>query len=49
MVTKKKFECDEAKALREGFAEAISKGKLFNVNTWKKKRENLRVKLKVKC
>jgi hypothetical protein len=46
---KKKFICDESKAIREGFAEAIAKGKLFNLSTWKKKRENQRVKLKAKC
>ena len=42
----KKFEYDESKALREGYAEAISKGKLFDVNSFKKKRENQRIKLK---
>lgn len=48
-MTKRKFECNESKALREAFGDAISKGKNFNVNTWKKKRENDRIKLKVKC
>lgn len=36
-------EDDEACALRMAFAESIAKGKLFNVNTWKKKREKQRV------
>jgi hypothetical protein len=46
---KKEFECDEAKALSKGFQDAIAKGKLFNSNTWKKKRENERIKLKIQC
>jgi hypothetical protein len=36
------FEYDEEKALRKGFEEARNKGKLFNINTWKKKREQQR-------
>jgi len=48
-MTKIKFESDESKALREAFGESILKNKLFNVNTWKKKRENDRIKLMVKC
>lgn len=39
------FEIDEEKALKQAFAEAREKGKLFNVNTWKNKREEQRVKL----
>ena len=46
MVKKKKFECNEGKALREAFAESIAKGKLFNINSWKIKREKARVRLK---
>ena len=39
------FEFDEEKALKQGFEEARTRGKLFNVNSWKAKRENLRSKL----
>ena len=38
------FELDEEKALKEAFEEAKEKGKLFNVNSWKLKRENSRSK-----
>ena len=41
------FEYDESKALSKAFAESRAKGKLFNINTWKKKREKTRVKLKI--
>ena len=36
---------DEEEALREAFNECRAEGKLFNLNTYKKKREDLRVKL----
>jgi len=38
------FEFDEEKALKKGFEEAKQNGKLFNVTSWKLKRENLRSK-----
>ena len=38
------FEFDEEKALKKGFEEAKAKGKLFNVNSWKLKREKSRPK-----
>jgi hypothetical protein len=37
------FEFDEEKALKKGFEEARAKGKLFDLNAWKKKREQDRV------
>jgi hypothetical protein len=40
------FELNEETALKQGFEEARSKGKLFNVNSWKRKREEQRAKLK---
>ncbi len=36
------FEFDEEKALKNGVEEARQKGKLFNVNSWKLKREKSR-------
>ena len=41
-----KFEEDETKSLAKGFEEAHRKGKLFNVNTWKKNREKSRLQVK---
>jgi len=38
------FEFDEEKALKEAFEEAKENGKLFNVTSWKLKREKLRSK-----
>ena len=38
------FEFDEEKALKKGFEESRAKGKLFNVTSWKLKREKLRPK-----
>ena len=38
------FELDEEKALKDGFEEARENGKLFNVTSWKLKREKLRSK-----
>ena len=38
------FEMDEEKALKQAFEESREKGKLFNVNSWKAKREKLRSK-----
>lgn len=38
------FELDEEKALKDAFEESREKGKLFNVNSWKLKREKLRSK-----
>ena len=38
------FELDEETALKQGFEEAKAKGKLFNVNSWKRKREEQRAK-----
>jgi len=38
------FELDEEKALKEAFEKARENGKLFNVTSWKLKRENLRYK-----
>jgi hypothetical protein len=37
------FELDEGKALSQAFIEARTKGKLFNVNSWKKRREKQRI------
>ncbi len=45
--TEASFEMDEEKALRQGFEEARDKGKLFNLNTWKKKREEQRARLNI--
>ena len=39
------FELDEDKALKQAFAEARAKNKMFNVNSWKIKREMERAKL----
>ena len=39
------FEMDEEKALKEAFEEARKNNKLFNVNSWKLKREKQRAKL----
>lgn len=39
------FEFDEEKALKKGFEEARDSGKLFNLNTWKREREEQRAKL----
>ena len=41
-----KFIVDEEMALKNAFKEAREKGKLFNVNTWKRKREVERMKIK---
>jgi hypothetical protein len=38
------FELDEEKALKEAFEEARENGRLFNVTSWKLKREKLRSK-----
>jgi hypothetical protein len=40
----KKFECNEEKALKEAFKESISKGEVFDLNKFKKERENTRMK-----
>jgi len=45
MVDEDEFELDEEKALKEAFEEARDNNKLFNVNSWKLKREKLRSKL----
>ena len=45
----KKFECNESKALISAVKSSARRGKLFDLNSWKIKRENQRVKLKVKC
>lgn len=45
MTEETEFEMDEEKALKQGFAEARAKGKLFNLNTWKRQREEQRAKL----
>jgi hypothetical protein len=45
MTEETEFEMDEEKALKDAFAEAREKGKLFNLNTWKRKREEQRAKL----
>ena len=47
MTEETKFEMDEEKALKDAFEEARSKGKLFNLNTWKRKREEQRAKLNI--
>lgn len=39
------FEYDEEKTLRQAFEEARNKGKMFNIITWKKKREQQRANL----
>ena len=47
MVNKDEFELDEEKALKEAFEEAREKRKLFNIDSWKLKREKLRSKFKL--
>jgi len=37
-----KFIEDEAEALREAFRDSVESGKVFNVISWKKKREKQR-------
>ena len=39
------FEFDEEKALKDAFNMAMLTGKMFNVNSWKKNREKLRMSL----
>ena len=39
---------DEKEALKRGFEDARDSGKLFNINTWKRKREARRLEIKLK-
>lgn len=39
------FEFDEEKALKDAFNEARSNKKLFNLDSWKRKREEQRARL----
>jgi len=45
----KKFIEDEEQALKQAFRDNIAKGKLFNVDLWKTKRENQRVRMNVEA
>lgn len=42
----KEFILNEEEALKKGFEEARTKGKLFNLNKWKLQREKERLNLK---
>ena len=45
ILNKMTFEFDEEKALKQAFAKARAKNKMFNVNSWKIKREMERTRL----
>lgn len=48
MVNEDEFELDEEKALKQAFEESRKNNKLFNLDSWKLKREKQRAKLNLR-